>query len=176
MEMCYEQNRKIMMKSLMVFTVLLWASAGLLITETKAQSKADEEAIKSVLLAETDLFFARDYQGWAATFVHVSNATQVWNNSDGSYTHRVGWDIISARIEAFMKSNPKPDTTPLWRENFNIRHYGDAAFVTFDKYMGDRETAKPIREIRVVERQGDAWKIVCVVAFIDHLKATQTGG
>jgi hypothetical protein len=161
------------MKLSILFTALLWAGAGLLVPAAKAQRTADEEAIKRVILAETDLFFARDFEGWVATFVQVPAATQVWNNADGSYTFRHGWATIRERIEAFMKSNPNPDTTPLWRENFSIRHYGDAAFVTFDKYMGDRATAKPIREIRVVEREGDAWKIVCVAAFIDHLKATE---
>jgi hypothetical protein len=56
------------------------------------------------------------------------------------------------------------------RENFVFRHYGNAAFVTFDKYIGDRKTVKPIREIRVVERVGAEWKIVCLVALMDHLK------
>jgi hypothetical protein len=135
-----------------------------------AQTAADEEAITKVVLAETDRFFARDFNGWAATFVHLPNATQVWNNADGTYTHRLGWETIGARIKEFMAANPKPDTTPMARENFMIRHYGNAAFVTFDKYLGDRATAKPIREIRVVERQGTEWKIVCVAAFMDHLK------
>ena len=161
------------MKALIVFAMLVGFGASFFTPQARAQSMADEAAIKKVILAETDLFFARDFQGWAASFVQAPEATQVWNNADGSYTHRLGWETISEKIEAFMKSNPEPDKTPLWRENFHIRHYGDAAFVTFDKYMGDRETAKPIREIRVVERDGDAWKIVCVAAFIDHLKAVE---
>ena len=136
-----------------------------------AQGHADDAAITRVVMAETERFFARDYDGWAALFVQVPNATQAWNNADGSYTHRLGWETISARIREFMKNNPKPDTTPMHRENVMIRHYGNAAFVTFDKYLGDRKTAKPIREIRVVERQGNDWKIVCVAAFMDHVKA-----
>jgi hypothetical protein len=155
-----------------LFALLLVIGAGRFVPNAVAQNQNDEEAIKRVILAETDLFFARDFEGWANTFVQIPNATQVWNNADGSYTHRLGWGEIAPRIEAFMKSNPEPDKTPLHRENFHYRHYGDAAFVTFDKYMGDRETAKPIREIRVVERVGAEWKIVCVAAFIDHLKAT----
>lgn len=158
------------MKSSIVFAILFVLSAGCLTPAVEAQTKAEAEAIKRVILAETDLFFARDFEGWAATFVQAPSATQGWNNADGSYTYRHGWATIGERIAAFMKSNPEPDKTALWRENFDIRFYGDAAFVTFDKYMGDRETAKPIREIRVVEREGDAWKIVCVAAFIDHLK------
>lgn len=132
-------------------------------------STADEEAIKQVLLAETDLFFARDYDGWANTFVQEPEAIQIWNNEDGSYTNRLGWETISRNVRAFMEANPEPNTTPMWRENFAIRHYGDVAFVTFDKYMGDRETARPIKEIRVVENVGGEWKIVCVAAFIDYL-------
>jgi hypothetical protein len=146
--------------------LLLSVQAG----TTLAQGSADDAAITRVVMAETDRFFARDYAGWSALFVQVPNATQVWNNADGSYTHRLGWDTISERIREFMRNNPQPDTTPMARENFNIRHYGNAAFVTFDKYLGDRRTAKPIREIRVVERQGNEWKIVCVAAFMDHVK------
>jgi hypothetical protein len=158
------------MRQLVVIAAILCGGFTMLPSAALAQSQADQEAIRRVLIAETDRFFARDFNGWAATFVQVPNAAQVWNNADGSYTYRLGWETISARIRDFMNANPAPDQTPLTRENFNIRFYGDAAFVTFDKYMGDRKTAKPVREIRVVERQGGEWKIVCVAAFIDHLK------
>jgi hypothetical protein len=139
-----------------------------------AQGHPDDAAITRVVMAETDRFFARDYAGWAALFVQVPNATQAWNNADGSYTHRLGWQTISARIREFMQNNPQPDRTPMARENFMIRHYGTAAFVTFDKYLGDRATAKPIREVRVLEKQGNDWKIVCVVALMDHVKPVAT--
>jgi hypothetical protein len=158
------------MTRLLGVTLLVGLLVAALAPAAAAQSAADEEAIRKVLLAETDRFFARDFTAWASTFVQVPAAIQAWNNADGTYTHRLGWETISARIREFMTKNPTPDKTPMWRENFVFRHYGDAAFVTFDKYLGDRKTAKPIREIRVVERQGNEWKIVCVVALMDHLK------
>ena len=158
------------MKRLLVLAMLVAVQAGVFARPALAQNPADEEAIRRVLLAETDRFFARDYDGWASTFVQVPAAVQAWNNADGTYTHRLGWETISARIREFMTKSPAPDKTPMWRENFVFRHYGNAAFVTFDKWLGDRKTAKPIREIRVVERQGSEWKIVCVVALMDHLK------
>jgi hypothetical protein len=159
------------MKRLLVLACLVGAHIALFAPAARAQSRADEDAIRQVLLAETDRFFARDFAGWAATFAHVPEAVQAWNNADGSSTYRLGWETISARIQEFMKNNPSPDRTPMWRENFVFRHYGNAALVTFDKWLGDRKTAKPIREIRVVERQGSEWKIVCVVAMMDHVKA-----
>ena len=159
------------MTRMLMLAAILLSQAGAAAPPALAQGQADDAAITRVVMAETDRFFARDYEGWAALFVQVPNATQVWNNADGSYTHRQGWETISARIREFMKKNPQPDKTPMWRENVMIRHYGGAAFVTFDKYLGDRKTAKPIREIRVVERQGSDWKIVCVAAFMDHVKA-----
>ena len=158
------------MKRLFALALLVGVHMGLSAPSALAQSQADEDAIRKVLLAETDRFFARDYNGWASTFVQAPAAVQAWNNADGTYTHRLGWETISARIKEFMQKNPAPDKTPMWRENFVFRHYGNAAFVTFDKWLGDRKTAKPIREIRVVERQGTEWKIVCVVALMDHLK------
>lgn len=158
------------MKRLMMLALLVGVQLGVVAPAALAQSQADEDAIRRVLLAETDRFFARDFDGWASTFAQVPAAVQAWNNADGSYTHRLGWETIGARIREFMTNNPAPDKTPMWRENFVFRHYGNAAFVTFDKWLGNRQTAKPIREIRVVERQGSEWKIVCVVAMMDHLK------
>jgi hypothetical protein len=136
---------------------------------SQGQSKADEQAIKAVLLAETDFFFARDYEGWAGTFGQAPGAIQIWNNKDGSYTHALGSETISKNVRAFMKEHPEPDTTPLFRDNFTFQHFGNAALVTFDKYMGDRKKAKPIKEIRVVEKQDGKWKVVCVAAFSNHL-------
>jgi len=158
------------MKRWIVLAMLVAAQTAVFASPGLAQSQADEDAIRRVLLAETDRFFARDFEGWASTFVQVPAAVQAWNNADGTYTHRLGWDTISARIREFIKNNPAPDTRPMVRENFVFRHYGNAAFVTFDKYIGDRKTVKPIREIRVVERVGAEWKIVCLVALMDHLK------
>lgn len=138
------------------------------VEEAEANEPGSEEAIKMVLLAETDTFFARDYDGWAATFVPAPEATQAWNNADGSYNAATGWETISANVRSFMDANPEPDTTPLWRENFLIRFYGnDAAFVTFDKYMGTRDS-NPVKEVRVVEKHDGRWKIVCVAAFVDY--------
>jgi hypothetical protein len=154
----------------LVLTMVVAVFTAVFAPPALAQSQADEDAIRRVLLAETDRFFARDFEGWASTFVQVPAAVQAWNNADGTYTHRLGWDTISARIREFIKNNAAPDTRPMVRENFVFRHYGNAAFVTFDKYIGDRKTVKPIREIRVVERVGAEWKIVCLVALMDHLK------
>ena len=165
------------MKTMLGHAAFFVIGAGLLLpVVSRAQSRADKEAVKNVILAETDMFFARDYAGWAATFVPAPNAIQIWNNDDGSYTHALGWETINKNVKAFMKDHPEADNTPLWRENFTYRFYGDAAFVTFDKYMGDRDTAKPIKEIRVVEKHDGQWKIVCVAAFVDYLPPAGTDG
>ena len=114
------------MKRLLVLAMLVGIHVGVLAPPALAQSQADEDAIRKVLLAETDRFFARDFNGWASTFVQVPAAAQAWNNADGTYTHRLGWETISVRIREFMKNNPNPDKTPMWRENFVFRHYGNA--------------------------------------------------
>jgi hypothetical protein len=160
----------VIMKTLMMYVTLLFIGTTVLGPDfSSAQTAADEEAIKKVVLAETDFFFARDYKGWESTFAQASGAVQIWNNSDGSYTHAIGWQTISENVRAFMEEHPEPDTTPLFRENFTFQHFGHVALVTFDKYMGDREKVKPIKEIRVVERQDGKWKIVCVAAFSNYL-------
>ena len=104
-----------------------------------------------------------------STFVEAPEAFQIWNNDDGTYTYAKGFDTISSNVEAFMNENPDADETPLHREGFSIRPYGsEAAFVTFVKYMGDRETAKPVQEVRVVEKIDGEWKIVLVAAYMDY--------
>jgi hypothetical protein len=77
-----------------ILATLLWVHAGTFAPAAWAQNQADEEAIKRVVIAETDKFFARDFDGWAATLIG-SGTTQAWNNNDGSYTHRLGWATIS---------------------------------------------------------------------------------
>ncbi len=154
--------------SLLFIALFVGCTNSAEVDEIPAFTEEDEAAIETVLLAETDYFFARDYEGWASTFVEAPEAFQIWNNADGSYTYAKGWETISSNVKSFMEANPEPDDTALHREDFTIRPYGDAAFVTFVKYMGDLETANPVQEVRVVERMDGEWKIVCVAAFMDY--------
>jgi len=159
------------MKNMLSRIVLVSAFVGLAIplsSCTNATTDQDMEAIQNIVIEETHRFFAKDYDGWADTFVPASNAFQIWNNADGSYTYAMGWETISNNVREFIEANPEVDTTPLRFDNFSYRFYGDAAFVTYEKYMGDGDV-KPVKEIRVVERDNGAWKIVCVAAFVDYV-------
>ena len=72
------------MRRLLVLALLVGVQMGVFAPAAQAQNQADEDAIKRVLLAETDRFFARDFDGWASTFVQVPAAVQAWNNADGT--------------------------------------------------------------------------------------------
>jgi hypothetical protein len=64
------------MRMLLILALVFGAQLGMLPAAARAQSAADDEAIKRVLLAETDHFFARNFEAWAATFVQVPSATR----------------------------------------------------------------------------------------------------
>lgn len=165
------------MKHSLSLLALFTACFGFILSLTScspAFNGQDEEAIRNLVMEETFQFFARDYQGWADTFVPASNAFQIWNNADGSYTHAMGWETISTNVRAFIEDNPDPDTTPLRFDNFSIRPYGEAAFVTYDKFMGEGVDVKPVKEIRIVEKYDGVWKIVCVAAFVDYTTPAET--
>lgn len=163
-----------MKSSTALIVIILTFSGSMVLLSGCGQGPADENAIKQVILEETQRFFARDYAGWSQTLVPDADVLQVWNNDDGTYAQAQGWDTISSNVRSFIEENPEPDKTTLRFEDFRYRFYGDAAFVTYLKYMGDAEDPTPVREIRVVEKHDGSWKIVCVAAFVDYTESVES--
>ncbi len=140
--------------------------------------KADEalqkekDAILATIEQETEAFFARDYDSWKANYVQEDYVFQAWSNRDGTFDSSVGWESIDNTVGRYIHDNPEPVSSHpiVERKNIKFKFYGDdVAYLTWDQFNSDRENKLFFhsKEVRLLEKIGGEWKIVCVSAFWD---------
>jgi hypothetical protein len=118
--------------------------------ERESQQKV---AIKKVIENETQFFLERDYDQWANSWVHEPYIS--WSGADPTGCETVlGWEPLSKRIKDIFDQYPDPPTANFQKTNYCIRVHGKMAFVTF---VEDGNSS-----IRVLERHGKKWKLVCM--------------
>lgn len=135
----------------------------------------DEAEILALIHANRIAIWMRDYEKWAACFVHAPYTTRWGWWRKGGVFHRQGWDDIESRFRRDLLEWPDPipdlahDTTV---ENLQLRVAGDMAWATFEQHYppGLREGfAMPalVSEMRVFERHEGHWKIA-FLGFLDY--------
>jgi hypothetical protein len=149
-----------MKKTLFTISVALTFAAGY------AQTAADQEAIKTLLVQETKNAYAVNEQEYNKNWIKAPHTYRAWNSRTG-YDVKQGWEAIEKeRLAAFKTSKPR-EVNPI-TENFVFKFYGsDACFVTYDQYMYGKEN-KPSKEVRMMEKENGAWKIAALVALWDY--------
>jgi hypothetical protein len=153
--------------------ILLFIAAFITATTTKqtpppAIDYAKEQTkILQLIETESKAFWDKDYNKWAACWVHEPYIRTMGWWKDGGVTIVKGWEERGPRTKGFMKEFPEPSPQNVRRENINVRILQDAAWVTFDQYGTD--TGEPIldmpglsRETRFLEKHNGQWKIVYV--------------
>jgi hypothetical protein len=134
---------------------------------TEQAMTGEAEAIMQVIEAESRAFWDKDFEAWAACWVHAPYTRTMGWWQRGGVTVLAGWDVQSARIGQVMGANPEPNPTAynVRRENVNLRVTAEMAWLTFDQYGED--TADPdmdmpglSRETRILEKHEGQWKIV----------------
>ena len=132
-------------------------------------------AILEVVEAETTCFFSRDYNCWQQHWVQEAHAFQAWNNADGTFDARVGWEAVDKEITDYIKNNPvgptKTSHPKVIRKNYVVKFYGnEAAYLTWDQYNSDIEALRfrYSKESRIMEKHEGKWKIAHVSAFWDY--------
>ena len=127
----------------------------------------EEKAIKEVIVAESQAFWAKDYQAWADQWIHEDYVRILgWWKGGGVYV-REGWEEISPEIKSLMERNPEPNPQNEINKNYNIRISKNMAWVTFDQYgsdTGELEMDMPGKapNTRILERVDGEWKIAYV--------------
>jgi hypothetical protein len=138
----------------------------------KATTPEDEAAIKSVIGAETQAFFDRDYNAWANCWLQSANDSQAWNNRDGGVFYNSGWDNVGTGAKTWIDANPKPVKAPaISRDKWNININGDMAAVSFQQTFTDDKESGTSWEFRTMVRKGGQWKISTMQAFWDYKNA-----
>jgi hypothetical protein len=156
------------------------------ITELSAASQggetalaAEKAAILEVIDRQAATFWAKDFQGWADTWVHAPHVRRLGWSEPGGVVSVEGWDAIGAGMKKSMTDNPTPNPTPakLVREHLNFRIHGDVAWVTFEQHgvsTGESRFDMPglSHETRILEKHGGKWK----VAYLGYLLAGSQPG
>lgn len=128
---------------------------------------ADQKAILALIDAETAAYFAKDFDAWAACWAHEPFVRRFAWFARGGMLLNVGWDEEAREQANSMRSYPSPNPSmrQLVRDNFNFRISDKMAWVTFDQTApstGDPfDVAGLQHELRILERVGGEWKIVC---------------
>jgi tetratricopeptide (TPR) repeat protein len=140
---------------------LAWLFFALSATITLAQS-AEEEALKAVVMGETDGYYKRDYDAWKATWLTGPNSTRsIIVNS--VYFHQVGWEKIEPEMLKDFKDNPKPLPVVIKCDNFLYSINGNMGWIEYDATL-TIPTLYPkfkdfTRENRLLLKQDGKWKI-----------------
>ncbi len=143
-----------------------------------AAFEKEKAAILAVLERQAAAFWAKDFQGWADTWLHADYVRRVGWSEAGGVSSVQGWEAIGALMKKNMTDNPKPNLTPakLVRDRLNIRISRDVAWVTFEQHGVD--TGEPrfdmpglSYETRIFEKHDGKWKIV----YLGYLLTGQPG-
>lgn len=124
--------------------------------------KAEVAAAMRVVEYETNSFMKNDYDAWASCYKKGPGTLFTYVAKDELYQYS-GWNQISKQIDSWMQEG---DTArageDISRTNFNWSVNGNNVTLTFDQQIGE---GGPTKELRVLERVGDEWKILVMNAF-----------
>jgi len=142
-------------------TIAVFALCLLLVLSVSAQKVNEVDAIKAVIDRETNAFFNIDYDTWMNSWIHAPHAYWSFVDSAGIVQYE-GWKAIEVGFnDYFITSKPTPfkvDRT--WLE---VRVYGTGAFARFKQTItSNGVTGGEQTEIRILEKDKNAWKIVLV--------------
>jgi hypothetical protein len=168
----------------MKFTYIICTLLGVLLISTAITLRevhdprsiaSEEEAIKKVIIAETEAFWNKDFKQLANCWVHDDYVRVVGWWEHGGVTVRKGWSVIGDRMDKLIKENPEKNPQDVTRENFNIRISGNMAWVTFEQYGNDTgEKAMDMPglsyETRILEKHAGQWKIAYIGWLLDGKK------
>ncbi|MFN3851851.1 MAG: hypothetical protein ACK4NY_20605 [Spirosomataceae bacterium] len=158
-------------------TMFVYSSCQDSSANTHLNEEQETKAIMTVIEAETDCFFKRDYDCWQNQFTHSDYSYQAWSNADGTFDASVGWESINKNLGKFIKENPaEPEAAGsshpiIKRKNVKVKFYGNnAAHLTWDQYNSDRSQNYYLqsKEVRLMEKIDNQWKIVNVSAFWNY--------
>jgi hypothetical protein len=147
-----------MKKSSAVFAFIMLAVPVL------AQKTSEVDAIKAVIEKETKSYFSIDQKAWMDCWAHVPHA--YWSFVDQTTTsHFEGWNAIEIGFNDYFVTS-KPTNIQIERQWLDVRVYNNGAFARFKQYVITDGIRGPEQtEMRILEKEKNAWKIVVVAVL-----------
>jgi DNA-binding CsgD family transcriptional regulator len=134
--------------------------------ETEDQQN-DQVLIRRTIAEECEAFYLRDYDGWAAFWLHNEDIQRCATDASGNIVVQRGWHYQEAMMKQVMADHPEPNQLAceqIRRENMIVHVMGGMAWATFDQFTPRTEDVMVniglSHQIRVFEKLGGNWKIV----------------
>ncbi|KPK84490.1 MAG: hypothetical protein AMS27_09760 [Bacteroides sp. SM23_62_1] len=130
--------------------------------QQRVDIKKEKEAIKAVIIAETDAFDNQDYDGLVEHMVRDSTFIRM---STGKHEHTgvAGWDNMAHWYHEFATADLSDYKVEREQSNWKIKVYPECAWVVYDQitryvYKGQKDY-RTTKEIRFLEKVDGRWKI-----------------
>ncbi len=129
-----------------------------------AQSKEGKDiaAIKKVIALETNTYFHKNYEGWAATWAKDSADVLLRVGPEGCY-HLLGWDAIAAKykkeIQNMTAMSEREIAAFVHKTDYDIKINGALASASF------KNGKQHAQELRTLIKQDGSWKILSVTSI-----------
>lgn len=161
---------------------LLLACVFLFHIQLSAQTTAantDEEAIKKVIVTETEQWMNQNYDAWSACFIHEIYLTWTVTNGGepGDAVTMRGWENLKAFMQDWFQQNDNEFAnemrkTKMTRDQWNIQIRGNVAFVSFNQHSDSGSQKMDSTETRVLEKKDGAWRVAMQASVADFKDAT----
>lgn len=140
----------------------------------------EQAAVWRVIAEEYSAFWNREFDRFSQHHVHAPYTSWRARIRGSGTTVHTGWDELARRVREDMEMDPDPNPffiTYMRYENVKLRIVGEAAWATFDTIFPTELMPGFVgpgtgHEIRVLERQEGAWKIVLSSAVDEQFGKT----
>lgn len=139
----------------------------LLLTPVVARAQdSEKEAIKRVIMSETESYLGIDQANWSAAWLPVSYAYWSFSDKDGSQAIS-GWDNIRQTFDQYFQSQ-KPSKAKITYTWLEIRVYTQGAYVRFKEKADDGNRIEITDQVRMLEKKDGKWKIIGMIAAVEN--------
>src|SRR6478736_7951214 len=110
------------------FLLLLFCS----IAQSTLAQNVEEEAIKKVLLAETQTYFKAQGDAWQAFWTHDATTNRA-GAGNGGVGFVMGWENFGPQTVSWLKDSAKPVNLDIKNDNYLIKTDGNLAWVEYNQ-------------------------------------------
>jgi len=136
---------------------------------------AEEDAIKKVLLAETQTYFKAQGDAWQAFWTHDATTNRAGAGNGGA-SFVTGWENFGPQTVSWLKDSPKPVTLNIKNDGYSIKTDGKLAWVEYTQQLtgtgADSVYNGITREYRFLVKEKNEWKINSLITHQQNSSAS----
>ena len=117
-------------------------------------AQSEEDAIIETLQLETRYFCERNLEKWQDQWVHKPYTSKMYAGNT-EFREFTGWQEVNQNTLDHIKAQPEKIPIPVSNQDYTIELLGTTALV----FYSNNNASGTVREIRLMLREGNKWKI-----------------